>query len=295
MIDKERLVNDLMALGLGKGDIVNVKVSLKSIGKIDGGANTLIDSILEVIGPEGTMVCDSFNASVSKYSSFFHKRNVVDIDSKSYAGAFVNAVLAHPKSIRSTHPIQAFSAIGKHAKLLTESHTIDSKPYAFLEQMALMGAKNLRVGDKVVGVGTTHIPICELGFKQKYISSGVYYRNESGAIRWYDHYWANGCHKGFNHLMPLYDTIGAVIGEGLVGQAESKLTDMKKTLAFETELFKKDGSEVFCGDMGCLMCSFTWKHSKYTFWQCFKTNLVRKNYRRALGAISIALFGTWHG
>lgn len=296
MIDKVRLIKDLSSLGLSKGDIVNVKVSMKSIGTIDGGANTLIEAILDVIGPEGTLVCDSFNECVSRYFRIFHKKNIIDRYSKSYAGAFVNAVIAHPNSYRSSHPIQAFTAIGALAQQLTDNHTINSRPYAFLEQMASLGAKNLRIGNKVVGVGTTHIPICRLGYKQKFLPIGLYYKDENGKVRWYDHYWASGCHAGFNRLIPRYEEIGAtILGAGFVGEAESKLTDMKSTLAFESELLKEDGTAFFCDDPGCLMCSFTWKHSKYTFWQCFTTNLKRKNVRRAVGAVSIALFGKWHG
>ncbi len=294
MIDKSSLSKDLVAIGLKSGDIVNVKVSLKSIGKIDGGVNALIEAILEVIGPEGTLVCDSFNPCVSSYSRWFHKKEPVGRYSKSYAGAFVNAVVSYPTSYRSSHPVQAFSAIGKYAKELTEAHTKDSKPFSFLETMAARGGKNLRVGDKVVGVGTTHIPICRLGFKQKYLPSGLYYRDEAGSIKWYNHYWANGCHEGFNKLIPNYEGIGAVLGEGLIGNAESKLTDMKTTLEYEFKLLKEDNSAFFCGDPGCLSCSFTWAHSKYSFWDCFKTNIKRKDYRKAIGAVCIALFGTWH-
>ena len=296
MITKEELVKQLKNIGLTSGDLVNVKVSLKSIGKIEGGPNTLIDAILEVIGEKGTMVCDSFNPCIPRYTRCFHKKVPVDRYTKSYAGAFVNAVINRAESHRSKHPIQAFSAIGLLAEELTQAHTKNSFPYSFLEEIANRGGKNLRIGDKVVGVGTTHIPICKMGFKQKYIPEGVYYTDENGEIKWFEHYWASGCHKGFNNLFPYYSNIdGAILGKGLVGEAGSLLTDMSKTLACENKLLSEDGTAFFCGDPGCLMCSFTWKHSKYSLIDCVKVNFKRKRYKKIVGALLIAIFGTWHG
>jgi len=294
MLKKEQLISDIKNMGLKSGDMVNVKVSLKAIGKIEGGAKTLIDAILDVIGEDGTLVCDSFNDTICRYTRFIHKNRITNEKTKSYAGAFVNAVLSHPQCYRSTHPLLAFSAIGKKAKEMTEAYTIESEPYGFLEDMANMNAVNLRMGDKVIGVGTTHVAICKHGFQQKYIPNGIYYIDEKGEKRWYEHFWASGCYKGFNMLFPYYREGGAVIKEGKVGNANSMLTSMKKTLEIEMELFEHDGTAFFCKDPGCVNCAFTWKHSVYSYWQSAWVDLKRGDYKRFAFATLEAVFGTWH-
>ena len=50
MITKNDLIRDLRQLGVVRGDTLNLKVSMKSIGDIDGGANTLIEALMEVVG-----------------------------------------------------------------------------------------------------------------------------------------------------------------------------------------------------------------------------------------------------
>ena len=294
MYTKEVLADQLRDLGLKRGDVVNVKVSLRSIGGIDGGANAFIDAVLSVIGHEGTLVCDSFNETICRYTRILHKNRVINDRTKSYAGAFVNAVLNHPQCYRSSHPLLAFSAIGRQAKELTQSYTVESEPYGFLEEMANIGAVNLRIGDKVIGVGTTHVAICKLGFQQKYIPNGIYYINADGEKCWYEHYWASGCYKGFNKLFPYYREGGAVIGEGKIGNANSMLTSMKETLRIEMDLFKKDGTAFFCKDPGCVNCAFTWRHSVYSYWQSAWYDIRKGDFKR-LGYASLeALFGTWH-
>ena len=57
----EILVEDLKNLGLEKGDTVIVHSSLKSMGQVDGGANTVIDAIIEVIGNDGTVLFPAFS------------------------------------------------------------------------------------------------------------------------------------------------------------------------------------------------------------------------------------------
>lgn len=294
MLTKNDLVTQLINLGLKEGAIANVKVSLKSIGQIEGGAKTLVEAILEVIGEDGTLVCDSFNPEIYSFQRFFKKKNIVSRYSKSYAGAFVNAVVNYPGSYRSNHPLQAFSSIGKHAKELTESFTKDSTPYGFLKQIASMGAVNLRIGNKVVGVGTTHIAIIDMGFEQKNLSSGAYYRDVDGKVKFYRNHWASGCNTGFNTLFHHYEEGDAIISNGRIGEANALITNMQKTLDIERELFRKDSTAFFCDDPGCISCSFNWKHSKYTFWNCFSTNIKKRQYGKAAYALMTQLFGVWN-
>lgn len=293
LITKQQLVEDFKKMGIVKGDMLNLKISLKSIGKVEGGADTVIDALLEVVGEEGTLVADSFVEPFPAFLSFMYKNKVSSDDSLSYAGAITNAIMKKTGVFRASHPIQRFAAVGKRAKELTEGFTVDSEPYGFGTTMAEMGAKNLRVGgrNKVVGIGTTHMAICHHNLKQKRIGKAIYYIDKKGNKKLYKANWANGCPVGFNGMLDRLKENGLILAEGKVGQAESILTSMKDTLAFEIELFKSEPGAFLCGDPTCHFCSFNWKASKYTFFQACIAAVKRKKFKKLLNFIAIQLFG----
>ena len=70
-LTKSQIVNDLKIMGIAKDDIVNVKASLLEIGYIKGGANTLIEALLECVGQNGTIISDSFVNVYSPWSIKF--------------------------------------------------------------------------------------------------------------------------------------------------------------------------------------------------------------------------------
>jgi aminoglycoside N3'-acetyltransferase len=60
-VTKEDIKKGLEEVGLGRGDIVVVHSSLSAFGYVKGGADTVIDALLEVVGEEGTVVMPTFH------------------------------------------------------------------------------------------------------------------------------------------------------------------------------------------------------------------------------------------
>ncbi len=56
VILKEEIVPKLREVGLEKGDVVMVHTSLKRIGYVCGGAQTVIEALMEVVGKDGTIM-----------------------------------------------------------------------------------------------------------------------------------------------------------------------------------------------------------------------------------------------
>ena len=54
------LVHDLKACGIPEGCLLHLKISLKAFGKVEGGADTVLQALLEVVGPQGTLVSYNF-------------------------------------------------------------------------------------------------------------------------------------------------------------------------------------------------------------------------------------------
>jgi aminoglycoside 3-N-acetyltransferase len=262
-ISKDELVRDLRALGVQDGDLLHLKVSLKAVGPIACGPRALVDALLEVVGSTGTIVSDAF---IRSYPLPLSEGNALAISHEktpSYAGALANEMISHPAMVRSRHPIQKFAAIGRFARELCERHTADSEAYDLLQRMSQLGGKNLKIGDDrvVVGVGTTHVAVALLGYQKKIMPKGVNYRDENGHVRLFRVNWSGGCGRGFNNFLPLYAERGAVLATGRVGNAESKLTDMRKTLEIELDVLRQDPTFFLCDDPWCFSCRATWPFS----------------------------------
>lgn len=292
-IQAQKLAADLLAIGIRKGAIVNVKASLRSIGKMANGADTLIDALKSVVGEDGTIITDSF-VLVYPLGSKQYKMQIVDQMTPSYAGALANAMISHKNSERSFHPVQKFALIGKRAKELAENHDENSYAYDILRIIAETGGVNLKIGpdETVPGVGTSHVAIGLANIKQKIAKLGVKHITKDGEIKDFIVNWSGGCVKAFYNLNELYNnTAGAVLGRGMVGNAPAKLTDMKKTLSAELEYIRKDPAGFLkCSDPECFTCSLTWEISHESFLKYFTRMLIRGKWRKAIYARKIFSF-----
>ncbi|WP_347246334.1 AAC(3) family N-acetyltransferase, partial [Thermogutta sp.] len=113
MVTKQHIIDGLRELGLRAGDTVVVHSSLSSFGKVQGGAETVVEALLEVLGPEGTLAVPTFN----------FEPDVFDPDSTpSVVGQITEAVRKLPGAIRSKHPTHSVAAIGRLARVITEGH-----------------------------------------------------------------------------------------------------------------------------------------------------------------------------
>ena len=294
-IQKEQIIDDLKKLGLKKGDLVNVKVSLSSIGKVEGGASSVVDAILEVIGDEGTLVSEAFIAEFLFPMSPKEKKVISSNNIPTYAGAIASTMTKYPASFRSLHPVQKFVAIGSRARELMFNHTPQTYAFDPLRVMAENKGINLRIGgtDKVVGVGTTHVAIGLTGLRQKRFKRGIYYLDDSGEKKLFISNWAGGCASGFNRLFPFYRDNGAILSEGKVGEAESMITDMKKTLDVEVKELKKNPGFFMCDYPGCVHCRLTWEFSDKSYLRTFVTNLFRGDFRKAAMSFVIPILGSY--
>ena len=274
------LISDLKAIGIKPGELLHLKVSMRALGKIDGGAEALLEALIEVVGNEGTLVCDSFINSFPLPFKGDLKQYLVDDMTPTYAGAFARTMVNHPDNIRSQHPIKKFSAIGKRAEELMLNHTVDCFAYNPLLIMAQEGAKNLTIGKNVQGVGTTHVAVHLVGLQRKKPKEGVVYRDKDGELKEYRVDW-NGGHGNFLKFKPLYETRGGIIKTAAIGKAESILTDMKKTLEIEIAKLKEDPAFFFCDDPACKSCRLSWDHSTGNIIEVYY-HLARAKVRKIL-------------
>lgn len=62
-MNKKQLINEFKNIGIKKGDILEVHSSLSSFGYIEGGAETVIDALIECVGENGTIFMPALRLS----------------------------------------------------------------------------------------------------------------------------------------------------------------------------------------------------------------------------------------
>ncbi|WP_441250737.1 aminoglycoside N(3)-acetyltransferase [Kitasatospora sp. McL0602] len=139
-----KLEQDLQALGVRAGETLLVQSSLRSVGPVDGGAETILKALLGALGPEGTLVvytASPENSDTSRMALALtdplppaelraHRATMPPFDlattpTTPILGHFSELVRAQPGAVRSRHPQTSFTALGPKAGELMAEHALD--------------------------------------------------------------------------------------------------------------------------------------------------------------------------
>ncbi len=90
----------LRELGLHEGDVVLLHSSLSSFGDVAGGARTVVEAFLAVLGEQGTLAVPTFGS----------------------LGVVTEVVRDDPRAVRSIHPLASVAAIGAAAEAICKNH-----------------------------------------------------------------------------------------------------------------------------------------------------------------------------
>ena len=170
LITETQLVKDLQGLGLKPGDTVMLHASVKAVGWIVGGPDVIIQAILDVIGPQGTLMmyagweeapyltialeegrgeaylaeCPAFDPERSRAN---RKWSILTEYLRTWPGAR-----------RSNHPEASVVAVGAKAAWLTKDHPLHypygpGSPFA---KLCEAGGKVLLLGSPLNAVTVLH-------------------------------------------------------------------------------------------------------------------------------------------
>lgn len=164
-IVKEELVEALRACGLREGDAVIAHCAMSKLGYVVGGAETVIRSILEIIGDEGTIVMPAQTWKNLDPATGVHwetdpqwwpllREQWPAYDARVTPsigmGTVAEALRTWPGARRSAHPARSFAAVGKHAEAVVEGHDLRN---IFGEQSPLDKLYRLHAKILLIGVG----------------------------------------------------------------------------------------------------------------------------------------------
>jgi len=121
-MNKEDLKEGFCRLGLKPGMKVMVHSSLSRFGYVEGGADTVIDALMETLTPKGTLMMPSFN-----HESPYNIGKIFDVrETPTTNGIIPDTFWRREGVYRSINPTHAFAVWGKEAERYTKDHQITS-------------------------------------------------------------------------------------------------------------------------------------------------------------------------
>lgn len=125
-LSQSEIVEGFNKLGLTSGSTVLVHSSLSSFGYVEGGVITVISSLLEAVGNDGTVIVPTLTG---KYTDNKDNPPMFDVrKTPCWTGKIPETFRCMPNAKRSLHPTHSVSAIGSRRDELLLGHETGESP-----------------------------------------------------------------------------------------------------------------------------------------------------------------------
>jgi aminoglycoside 3-N-acetyltransferase len=254
------LQNDLSRLGIVAGDLVVLQSSFRSLARPEVSPADFLHSIMELIGPGGTLMVPTFTYS---YSGLWGMK---PFDPQNTPGV-LNGVLTEtfrlwPGARRSAHPTYSVAAFGRCADELTRDKEQvkalgEGSSYAEANRLGarilLLGVGNdrnpmLHYAESVAGVPYLDIPWrAHAGRTAMVLQAGV-----TVEVPLAPEYPA--CSLGFGAADSYLEQCG-ILARGRVGAATCLLMDSRAMVAAVADRLQREPGWLLCSTFGCEPCT----------------------------------------
>ncbi len=251
---KQDIIRDLKTLGVKKGDCLLVHSSLSKLGWIVGGAVTIVEALVEVVGDTGTLVMPCFSGDNSDPKNWQNppvplgwldviKENMPAFDPALTPtrgmGVIVNTFRYYPDTLRSNHPQVSFVARGKDAKRLLDNHQL-TPGFGKESPLYRLYEKNAKV--LLLGVGYENCTCMHLGEtwleNPTFESTGASVLIDNKAT-WVSFQEIAYNDEDFKKIGEAYEKT-CVVTKGNIGQGVSRLLEIKSITDFAYEWMKEN-------------------------------------------------------
>jgi len=160
VIGQEDIVKQLRALGVSEGQDLLVHSSLSQIGLVDGGADAVVDALLQAIGKSGTLLMPAYAMMGSMLETMKSSCPFNVAETPSTMGKITEALRLRPGSIRSAHPTHSVVAWGPRAAMYVERHHLSRFPFGPQSPFWLLadyGGAILCLGTGIAKVTSHHV------------------------------------------------------------------------------------------------------------------------------------------
>jgi aminoglycoside N3'-acetyltransferase len=259
-VTREDLDAAIATLGLG-GRAVCVHSSMRSFGRVEGGADAVLDAVLDA-GSTLLVPTHSWGFATSHKRGMRPARNgwdyamnvappafsgVFSVDSTAVdrnMGAIPRAVLQRPGHRRGDHPLASFTAIGPLATELVGGQRGDDVHAPLRELAARDGAVVM------MGVGLTRMTL--LHWAEQVAGRAQFRRwalDGGGGTVMVE---SGGCSEGFHGLAP---TLAPVETDVRVGASEWRCFPAADVVALAAAAISADASITHCNVRTCARCN----------------------------------------
>ena len=253
VLTKDDLVTAFGKLGVKKGMVLEVHSSLRSFGYVVGGAQTVVDALIEAVGYEGTIVMP-LQCGNNTEPSYWEKPpvdrslwqtirdNTPAFDAKDTDVQYMGEIVANFRRRRGTyvsyHPSSAFVAYGKYAKLICSRHELN---YSLSKRSPLGQMMKLKTYVLLLGVSYDnctgmHLAEYESGVRPIIIQGGSV-ETETGR-QWVKYLDIDLNSDEFLHSGKKMEEKGFVKNMK-IGQAECRLFSLKNAVDVTTVYLKR--------------------------------------------------------
>lgn len=155
VVTKQKLKDAFESVGLGENQIVEVHASLSSLGYVIGGAQTVVDALMETVTSQGTLIMATHTSGNTDPSGWQNPAvpaeqwDEIREAMPAYEpetgdlykmGAVAENFRHRPHTVCSCHPVLSYTAWGRYAKLLCNRQSLhfplaEESPAARLYEM----------------------------------------------------------------------------------------------------------------------------------------------------------------
>lgn len=255
MWKQDRIEEDLRELGVRAGKAVLVHASLRSVGKMENGASTLLDALRNVVGENGTILVPAFRNPHSPFFTATEDWDTPPADTVT-VGAFAEWVRQQSEAFVSHHPVYRFAAIGANAEFLTRDapfhHPLGSEsPLSRLHQ----------INGDILLLGVNHTVNISLHLAENWANLVLLHHAEeigvvpetTAVVRGIP-----GCRNGYGKIAPLLRQ-SRIAKTGYIGNAPSELLRQRFVVSLAAAMLQGKGSALLCDDPLCASCAHSRK------------------------------------
>ncbi len=254
VLTKEDLIIQIKNCGVVSGDHLLVHCALSKIGYINGGALTLIDALLETIGPNGTLLMPSFPAK-GRNKDYLLEQSVFDLKNTPSQMGIASETFRKMHGVkRSFHPTDSICAYGREADYFTNSHFGNVTPYNEYSPFRKLCSKN----GKILMLGTTLNGACTNlhTLEDAVIFKYPVYDDKIFNVRMIDHsgivhtmetkvhnpIWS--AKRNCDALKPLFEK-EKVLNNAVIGEAKCMLIDANRMLEVMIDYYNRYGVTMY--------------------------------------------------
>jgi len=252
-ISKAKLIEDFKKIGIKNGDSVLVHSSLSKIGFVDGGAETIINALFEIIGDRGTLLFPSFPYS-GRAKTYLEKTPCFHInETPSQMGVITEYFRTSENVFRSFHPTDPVCAKGPLADYYTNSHLGQITPYnenSPFRKLCNKNGKILMLGTKLSSCTSLHTLEDAVDFKYPVYDSKIFdvkMIDASGnkyLTKTKVHNPVYSSKRNCDALMTMFES-EKVLANGKIGAAKSILIDANKMLEVMIKKYIENGVTMY--------------------------------------------------